>query len=440
MMLQLNVDAILTSIGAVSPLLPEQQEIDFAALVTASAKTTNAAPGQDAILDQPGAAKPLPNTLPPEAEDVLAVVENMRRSDADPVEMVPEGKVALPSPTAGLSVSNSDVSSVDVAPAASNTKFAATSLTKEFDGDEIGAGPLQRIRPAPEQKTAQQTRALTTDLVPELMVERKAAKTSPKQQIDDDPTQVAQPVESKSSLVRPDFVVAMPSANGLPIAQSADVKVDADERPVTQARAKPFEASRQAEKPVEMAAIAPRALQDVVPTLAQPERRALRDIVELALQPTIADSPLRVAAPMVRSDLNGNTGSPVPDRGASLFSAHVAALAGDVMAVSAERDVRFNVRPEILGPVAVTIERRDDGAALRLGVENATTAQVVRQAEPVLSDAAARAGSPFIQISVDVQSSGQRDRPARVTAIMKRSGDVSLPEIEQAAVKSGRFA
>jgi flagellar hook-length control protein FliK len=130
----------------------------------------------------------------------------------------------------------------------------------------------------------------------------------------------------------------------------------------------------------------------------------------------------------------------VPDRGASLFSAHVAALAGDVMAVSAERDVRFNVRPEILGPVAVTIERRDDGAALRLGVENATTAQVVRQAEPVLSDAAARAGSPFIQISVDVQSSGQRDRPARVAAIMKRSGDVSLPEIEQAAVKSGRFA
>jgi hypothetical protein len=127
----------------------------------------------------------------------------------------------------------------------------------------------------------------------------------------------------------------------------------------------------------------------------------------------------------------------MPDRRAPDFSAQLMRLARDVVDVSAGEDVQFNVRPAFLGPVSVTIERRDDGPSLRLGVETQAAAQAVKQAEPVLTTSA----SPFVQVSVDLNSPGQRERSARTAAFAKRGREiVPDPVILQAAAKSGRFA
>ena len=171
------------------------------------------------------------------------------------------------------------------------------------------------------------------------------------------------------------------------------------------------------------------------------EQRAVRDLPDGMIPATVQDLQTRPLISATSGQTAIDAGTQNPDRGASLFAAQVSAVARDVVSVSIERDLRFNVRPETLGPVAVTIERRDEGPALRLGVESHVAAQAVRQAEPALSDIAGRAGSPFVQVSVDLQSPGQRDRPTRAATHIRRERDVVVPSNnDQAAVTSGRFA
>ena len=161
-----------------------------------------------------------------------------------------------------------------------------------------------------------------------------------------------------------------------------------------------------------------------------------------------ADSPMllpidlqpRTFVSVAHDAVSSNAGSSNADRGQSAFFAQIATLARDVMVVSSDKDVRFNVRPETLGPVAVTIERGNDGPVLRMSVETPFAVQVVRHAEPMLSDAAARSGAPFVQVSVDLNAPGQRERAPRA-ALMKRSRGIASQPLESiATAKTGRFA
>jgi hypothetical protein len=125
------------------------------------------------------------------------------------------------------------------------------------------------------------------------------------------------------------------------------------------------------------------------------------------------------------------------NRSQSDFTHEMMHLARDIVSASAEQDVQFNVRPAFLGPVSVTIERGDEGPLLRLGVETQAAALAVKQAEPTLITST----SPFVQVSVDLNSPGQRERSARAAAFLKRGRDVVPdPTIEQATAKTGRFA
>lgn len=128
----------------------------------------------------------------------------------------------------------------------------------------------------------------------------------------------------------------------------------------------------------------------------------------------------------------------MPDR-LPTFAPLIADAVRDLVTMSRDKDLRFNVRPEALGPVAVTIERSDAGFGLRLGVETPAAVQVLRQAEPMLNDV--RGNAPFLQLTVDLNLAEQRGRPARTAMIPKRDHDAIVNEIEPpTAMPSGRFA
>jgi hypothetical protein len=102
------------------------------------------------------------------------------------------------------------------------------------------------------------------------------------------------------------------------------------------------------------------------------------------------------------------------------------------------RDMRFNVRPEALGPVAVTIERTEAGQHLRLGVETPAALQVVKQAEPALNDQ--RAGTPFINVTVDMAPSDQRGRTPRAAAVVRPTSSAIPHEDQTGLARAGRYA
>jgi Flagellar hook-length control protein FliK len=124
------------------------------------------------------------------------------------------------------------------------------------------------------------------------------------------------------------------------------------------------------------------------------------------------------------------------------FGGPLLMLARDVVQLSGDADVHFNVRPETLGPVAVTIARGEDGARLHLGVESQTALQAVRQAEPRLTDSAARSGAPFVNVTVDLNAREQRGRSQ--TAVLSRRSDrnaaAATQPIDVYATRTGRFA
>jgi len=114
--------------------------------------------------------------------------------------------------------------------------------------------------------------------------------------------------------------------------------------------------------------------------------------------------------------------------------------ARDVASVGGERPLRFNVRPESLGPVAVTLARDDSGLQLRIGVETQSALQAVRTAEPLLTDAAARTGQPFVHVSVDLDSPGQRRAPRPSLSGRASAMRVDFHPEASAAQPAGRYA
>ena len=129
----------------------------------------------------------------------------------------------------------------------------------------------------------------------------------------------------------------------------------------------------------------------------------------------------------------------MPDRVAA-FAPLIADAVRDLVHLAQDKDVRFNVRPEALGLVAVTIERDAAGPTLRLAVETQVAAHAVRQAEPMMNDA--RGVAPFVQVTVDLNASDQRGRHARAPINAKRqSGDAATPiEHRTTLAATGRYA
>ncbi len=130
--------------------------------------------------------------------------------------------------------------------------------------------------------------------------------------------------------------------------------------------------------------------------------------------------------------------APMPDR-VSTFPGYVADAAHDILRMTGDADMRFNVRPETLGQIAVTIQRSEAGLGLRLGVETPAAVQAVRQAEPMLNDV--RGHVPFAHVSVDLNSPDTRGRSARVTPLVRRArGDDREIMLQPAPVTTGRYA
>jgi hypothetical protein len=135
------------------------------------------------------------------------------------------------------------------------------------------------------------------------------------------------------------------------------------------------------------------------------------------------------------------TGSSTLDRRATDFPSQVAHISRDIAAASVGNDLRFNIRSEALGPVSITIERRDEASrpemSVRLGVETQRAVQAVQQAEPNLTATA----SPFAHVSVDLNNADQRHRSARGALALKRESRAEpQSETGMAAIERGRFA
>jgi hypothetical protein len=122
-----------------------------------------------------------------------------------------------------------------------------------------------------------------------------------------------------------------------------------------------------------------------------------------------------------------------------VFAVQIADVARDVLRITGDAEMRFNVKPDTLGPIAVTIERGDAGLGLKLGVETPAAVQVVRQAEPMMNDV--RGNAPFVQVSVDLNSPDARGRQARAATLIRRARqDDREIMLQHAPVTTGRYA
>jgi hypothetical protein len=122
-----------------------------------------------------------------------------------------------------------------------------------------------------------------------------------------------------------------------------------------------------------------------------------------------------------------------------VFAVQIADVARDVLRITGDAEMRFNVKPDTLGPIAVTIERGDAGLGLKLGVETPAAVQAVRQAEPILNDV--RGNAPFVQVSVDLNSPDTRGRQARAATLIRRARqDDREIMLQHAPVTTGRYA
>lgn len=177
-----------------------------------------------------------------------------------------------------------------------------------------------------------------------------------------------------------------------------------------------------------------------------PERNVVADV--LAPKLVLQIDRIEVQVPAV-SELRGPSAVPtaVTERVQSslvergpIFAPMLMQISRDVLALSPDRDVRFNVRPDVLGLVAVTIERTDAGANLRLGVETQAAVQAVRAAEPMLNDN--RGSAPFVQVAVDMNAPDQRSRNGYRTASQIRRNESRSTDtiIERGPVVTGRYA
>ena len=171
------------------------------------------------------------------------------------------------------------------------------------------------------------------------------------------------------------------------------------------------------------------------PALFEPDKRPANAPIE---QTDLSAVPTTDFRPAVRLPVPHKLALPMAERAAT-FAPVIADAVRDLAVMAQDKDLRFNVRPEALGPVAVTIERSEAGPTLRLSVETQAAAQAVRQAEPMLNDA--RGHLPFVQVTVDMSAPDSRNRspknmlrPAQST----NEGSDRLQSPQSAPV--GRFA
>ena len=172
----------------------------------------------------------------------------------------------------------------------------------------------------------------------------------------------------------------------------------------------------------------------VVVEVTRPQSPISLDIVSPVLTPVLD---VRAAFSMPSSSIDKCV--PIQLDRSPAVTAQIADVARDVLNVTTDKDVHFTVRPEALGPVAVRIERGDAGPSLRLGVETQAAVQAVRQAEPMLSDS--RSNAPFVQVTIDLNSSAQRGRSVRQIMQSKpRRSESSENVMTQAPVIAARYA
>lgn len=169
--------------------------------------------------------------------------------------------------------------------------------------------------------------------------------------------------------------------------------------------------------------------------VGEPAKRATGTPVERTESPVVLSIETR-AAPLAQ--IPEKPLVPLSERAAP-FAAIVSDAVRDLATLARDKDVRFNVRPEMLGPVAVTIERTDAGPALRLGVETHAAVQAVRLAEPTMNDA--RGSAPFVQITVDMNAPESRGRSPRAMPPQQAAENHVLEPIQrQLPVSTGRYA
>ncbi len=172
------------------------------------------------------------------------------------------------------------------------------------------------------------------------------------------------------------------------------------------------------------------------PTMVEANRPATRRIVDV-IDPAVAAPADQRSVALAMPPTIDRSAPPLPDRMAS-FSPLIADAVRDLVTIAGDKDVRFNVRPESLGPVAVTIERGDAGPTLRLGVETPAAAQAVRNAEPALNDS--RGNASFVQVTVDLTSPDGRGRTARAAALAQRGRGETHETIIPPPATAGRYA
>lgn len=172
------------------------------------------------------------------------------------------------------------------------------------------------------------------------------------------------------------------------------------------------------------------------PVVADPVRAASRSHVEM---PNVTVAPAVDSRSALLMPTSEKPAPPMPDRVAT-FAPLIADAVRDLVNLAQNKDIRFHVRPEVLGPVSVTIERSETGPTLRLGVETQAAVRAVRHAEPMMNDA--RGHAPFVHVTVDLNASDQRGRSARMPIVVKQqSGDVSQSVDHRTTLAvTGRYA
>jgi hypothetical protein len=171
------------------------------------------------------------------------------------------------------------------------------------------------------------------------------------------------------------------------------------------------------------------------PMLLEPAKRTASrtfEKLELSVAPAMDQRPMAVLPTLEKP------APPLPERVAT-FEPIIADAVRDLIAIARDKDVRFSVRPEILGPIAVSIERSDAGPILRLGVDTQAAVQAVRQAEPMMNDA--RGNAPFVQVTVDMSAPDGGARTPRSLPQSRAKRDQKLEQTPQMQpALAGRYA
>ena len=303
------------------------------------------------------------------------------------------------SPPAGYSEAEAEAEapqSIHAQPRAGLATFAALELRSPLGGSQIPEKPAADPSVEPDAPDA------SVQLTGDAIAEQRSGATGPPLPIQALVTQDGPPAENAAPANEPQAMIHIVSHQ-----------------------------HRENKAPAADAAIMVIAASAVVDPVKRPAN-ATSQPTELLIAPQ-ADTRPALAAPAIDKPL-----LPMPERIAT-FAPIIADAVRDLASIAQNKDLRFNVRPETLGAVAVTIERTDAGPALRLGVETAAAVHAVRQAEPMMNDP--RGAAPFVQITIDMNAPDSRGRSPRAMPLQHAAHDhVSEQMQSQQPVSAGRYA